>query len=400
MGVGQLEFSVRRIGALVATVSVIVIGANTAQAASNAFIHPGALHSEADFARMKARTAEKAQPWTDDWDVLTSNPHASLNWTPRPVVMLYRGADGTHPENYSTLFNDAAAAYALALRWKISGDDAYADKAVAILDAWSAKLTGIDGTSDKFLASGIYGYQLADVAEILRGYQKWPAQNVDRFKKMMLTVFYPMNHDFLTRHNGAKIDHYWANWDLANMDSMLAIGILTDRRDIYNEAVDYFKHGKGNGAIDHVVWKLYPGGLGQTQESGRDQGHNTLNVALLGAFCQMAWNQHDDLFGYEDNRVLKGIEYIAKYNQGSDVPYTPYSNSDVTQNIISSNGRGDKRPVWELFYNHYVVLKGLDAPYLTMAAKATRPEGGGGNYGPNSGGFDQLGYGTLTYTLR
>ncbi|MDH7804302.1 MULTISPECIES: alginate lyase family protein [unclassified Rhizobium] len=395
-----MKFSFRRICALVATVSVIAIGANTAQAASNAFIHPGALHSQADFARMKTRIAEKAQPWTDDWDVLTRNPHASLNWTPHPVEMLYRGADGTHPENYSALFNDTAAAYALALRWKISGDDAYADKAVAILDAWSTKLVGIGGTSDKFLASGIYGYQLADVAEIMRGYQKWPAQNVDRFKAMMLTVFYPMNHDFLVRHNGAKIDHYWANWDLANMDSMLAIGILTDRRDIYNEAVDYFKHGNGNGAIDHVVWKLYPGGLGQTQESGRDQGHNTLNVALLGAFCQMAWNQHDDLFGYEDNRVLKGIEYIAKYNQGGDVPYTPYSNSDVTQNVISSQGRGGERPVWELFYNHYVVLKGLDAPYLTMAAKVTRPEGGGGNYGPNSGGFDQLGYGTLTYTLR
>jgi hypothetical protein len=28
-----------------------------------------------------------------------------------------------------------------------------------------------------------------------------------------------------------------------------------------------------------------------------------------------------------------------------------------------------------------------------------RPEGGGGDYGPNSGGFDQIGYGTLTFTL-
>jgi hypothetical protein len=27
-----------------------------------------------------------------------------------------------------------------------------------------------------------------------------------------------------------------------------------------------------------------------------------------------------------------------------------------------------------------------------------RPEGGGGNYGPSSGGYDQLGYGTLLYT--
>lgn len=97
---------------------------------------------------------------------------------------------------------------------------------------------------------------------------------------------------------------------------------------------------------------------------------------------------------------MQGMEYIAKYNLGQDVPYTPYSNSDVTQDLISNKGRGDTRPVWELLYNHYVVLKDLDAPYISAFAKKIRPEGGGGNYGPNSGGFDQLGYGTLTYTLK
>ncbi|KPA91720.1 hypothetical protein PF66_01743 [Pseudomonas asplenii] len=94
------------------------------------------------------------------------------------------------------------------------------------------------------------------------------------------------------------------------------------------------------------------------------------------------------------------MEYIAKYILGQDVPYTPYSNSDVTQNVIAAKGRGEVRPVWELFYNHYVVLKGLKAPYVTAAAQKVRPEGGGGNYGPNSGGYDQLGYGTLTFTLK
>jgi len=53
----------------------------------------------------------------------------------------------------------------------------------------------------------------------------------------------------------------------------------------------------------------------------------------------------------------------------------------------------------ELVYNHYVKLKGLPAPYTTRMAEKGRPEGGGGDYGPNSGGFDQLGYGTLTATL-
>jgi hypothetical protein len=114
----------------------------------------------------------------------------------------------------------------------------------------------------------------------------------------------------------------------------------------------------------------------------------------------MAWNQGDDLFGYDNNRFLAGVEYVAKYNLGNDVPYTAYTNSDVTQPVISDKGRGVGRPCWELIFNHYVVRQGLIAPYCTLAAAQTRPEGGGGDYGPNSGGFDQLGYGTLTYTLE
>jgi hypothetical protein len=358
------------------------IALSLSPARGQVLVHPGALHTQADFKRMAAQVAQGAQPWLDGWTVLLKNRHASLNWTPHPAEIVYRGKDESHPENYALLYNDIAAAYTL-----------------AILDAWSATFSGIGGSSDRFLASGIYGYEFANAAEILRTSEHWPAQNFDRFKAMMLRVFYPMNHDFLARHNGAKIDHYWANWDLANMASMIAIGILADRRDIYDEAVEYFKHGQGNGAIEHVVWKIYPGGLGQTQESGRDQGHNTLNVSLLGAFCQMAWNQGDDLFGYDNNRVLKGVEYIAKYNLGNDVPYTPYVNSDTVQETISGDGRGNGRPVWELFYNHYVVLNGRSAPNISSFAQKLRPEGGGGNYGPNSGGYDQLGYGTLTYTL-
>ena len=349
---------------------------------------------------MKSKVTVGAQPWTDGWSRLVTNRHASLDWRPNPQAIVYRGKNPTHAENYATLFNDAAAAYALALRWEVSGDAAFADKAVAILNAWSSTLTGIDGSSDKFLASGIYGYQLANAAELLRGYPKWAVEDRKRLQAVMLAVFYPMNHDFLTRHNGAKIDHYWANWDLANVASMLAIGVLTDRRDIYDEAVAYFKRGEGNGAIEHVVWKLHPEGLGQVQESGRDQGHSMLDIALLGAICQVAWNQGDDLFGYDDNRFLRGAEYVARYNLGKKVPYTAYANSDVTQAAISESARGDVRPIWELIYNHYVALKGLSAPNVKAFAERVRPEGGGGDYGPNSGGFDQLGYGTLTFSQR
>src|SRR3954471_434085 len=106
----------------------------------------------------------------------------ALGWTPRPAAAVYRGADGTHPENYGQLYNDAGAAYALALRWKVSGDSAYADKSIQILNAWGSTLTTIGGTSDKFLAAGLYGYQLANAAEIMRTYAGWPAADFGRFK--------------------------------------------------------------------------------------------------------------------------------------------------------------------------------------------------------------------------
>lgn len=97
-------------------------------------------------------------------------------------------------------------------------------------------------------------------------------------------------------------------------------------------------------------------------------------------------------------------EYVAKYNLGYDVPFTTYTNSDGTQTVISNNSRGDVRPIWELLYNHYGVLRGLNVTWTKkyrdlVVEDGSGAEGGGGNYGTESGGFDQLGYGTLMYTL-
>jgi hypothetical protein len=362
-----------------------------------AFVHPGLLHNDDDFRRMKENL--NREPWQSGWQRLIANRHSSLDWTPHSVAVVVRGKNPDLPQDYSGFYNDIAAAYACALRWRISGDSRYADKSVEIMNAWSSTLTQITGSTDANLAAGIYGYEFANAAEIMRSYAGWKPDDFARFQNMMLNIFYSMNHDFLVRHNGTHIDHYWANWDACNMASMIAIGVLCDRRDIYNEAVDYFKHGDGNGAIEHAVYYIHPGGLGQWQESGRDQGHTMLGIGLIGAFCEMAWKQGDDLYGYDNNRFLAGCEYVAKYNLGEDVPFTTFSDSLATQDVISSGGRGGPRPIWEMIYNHYVKLKGLPAPYTTREAESVRPEGGGGDYGPNSGGFDQLGYGTLTFTL-
>jgi hypothetical protein len=368
-------------------------------------VHPGLLHTKADFDRMAAKVAARASPWLDDWNVLIANGHANLGWTPRPQPVIYRGNDGVHGQNYPILYNDIAAAYACALRWKVSGVTAYADKAVQIMNAWSSTLEAIGGDTNAALVVGIQGYQFANVGEIMRDYTGLTPANLAAFQSMMKKVFYAPAHDFLNRHNGTEITHYWANWDLCNMAAIFAIGVLCDDRALFDEAVTYFKTGAGNGAITQAVYYVHPGKLGQWQESGRDQGHNTLGIALMGTLCEMAWNQGVDLYGYDDNRFLAGAEYVAKANliqSGTTyytVPYTTYSNVFGTQAVFATGGQGTGRPCWALVFNHYVNRKGLAAPYSKKFMEKVQPEGGGGNYGPNSGGYDQLGYGTLTCTL-
>lgn len=369
-----------------------------AEAAPATFTHPGMLHAYGELNRAKVRVAAGDNPWLSGWNRLTANGHSASTWTPRPQATVIRGGTG---ENYTILYNDIHAAYQNALRWKIAGTTANGDAAVRILNAWSSTLTSVTGNADRYLAAGIYGYQFANAAELMRGYSGF---DLERFKTMMLNVFYPLNDRFLREHNDACITNYWANWDLCNMNSILAIGILCDDGAKYDQAVNYFKNGAGNGAIRNAVPFVYEDqGLAQWQESGRDQGHTVMGMGLMGAFCEMAWSQGEDLYGYDNNRFMKAAQYVAKYNLGEDVPFTTYrwgsgqNCAQQTHTVISSASRGHVRPVWDILHYHYARRRGLSVPYITRIAESVRPEGGGGDYGPNSGGFDQLGFGTLMY---
>lgn len=372
-------------------------GGPSAPPAARTFTHPGLLHTEADLERARARIAAGTQPWVNGWGALANSGRSNLNTSPRPLETVIRGGDG---QNFAQMYIDMQRAHQLALRWKISGDVAYADKAVEFLNAWSSTMRTLTGNADRFLAAGIYGYQWANAAELMRSYPGWAQADVARFQALLLNVFYPLCHHFLVDHNGTehtRITNYWANWDLCALCGIYAIGVFCDRPDLTDEAVSYYKTGRGNGAAAHNVYVLHPGHLGQWQESHRDQGHATLGIALAGMLCEMAWSQGEDLYGYWNNRLLAGAEYVAQSNlvDGNGalytLPFSTYSNSHGTGTGVSPAGRPHLRPCWELIYNHYVNRLGLAAPWTTAMAEKMRTEG-------TDFGGDQPGLGTLLYT--
>ena len=402
------------------------------------YLHPIMLHTAADIDRVKGNLG--LSPIKDALAHLQQSNYAQPTYTASPVVYLKRmDADNWGPngsieqhidyENYTIAMKDAHAAYQLALRYQLEGSTACADAAVAILNAWATTNQGVYTKTgypnsipdpNEYLIC-IQGYQFANAAELLRGYSGWDSDKFNTFKNWVKNIFVTqLAEPFLKYHHGHNADkHYWLNWDLAAMNSMLSIGILCDDKTLTDYAITYYKGtaktyddthtsneqvGYYANAIPYVTAEEGTIGLGQCQESGRDQGHSLLDVALLGAFCQMAKNlgtDGEDLFATDSYRAVKMAEYVGKYNLNQDVPFSNYTTTEYNHTAISSDGRGEVRPTWELFYR-YAREKGITAKYSQQWAEKLRAanvwgEGGGGDYGTTSTGFDQLGYGTLMY---
>lgn len=356
--------------------------------ADKPFVHPGGLHTQQDLDRMRSHVAAGDHPWIESWKALIQDPKAQLTYKPAPGANM-----GKSRQRASA---DAVAAYLNALRGYISGDTAYTDHAIQICNEWSAAVNQSPTGTDQPGLNGIFTYEFAVVGELLRVQvgTRWKQEDFARFQHMMREYLYPTCHDFLIHHDGTCLTHFWANWDACNITAVGSIGVLCDDHALFDEAVEYFKHGDGNGSIKNAVYFIHPDGLGQWQETGRDQEHAELGIGLLATFCEIAGHQGVDLFGYDNNRLLAGAEYAAAYTLWKPVAYKFYNNCDeVNQYWPSRSERGRlQRPIWEMLYNEYVVKRGVNAPNVTQIAALNRPEGFTHD--------DHFGYGTLCYTLN
>jgi hypothetical protein len=343
------------------------------------FIHPGLLQSREDLARMKIAVAAKTEPIFSGYEVFRTNAQSQLDYKMRgPLAMV-----GRNPTVGQNVYDsDANAAYQCAIMWCITGNIAYANKSKEIIDAWSSTLKSITGR-DAVLMAGLGPFKMVNAAEILRYTDAgWSQVKIRQTEKHFREVVYPVIKDFAPFANG--------NWDTAAIKTMMAIAVFCNDRKMFEQALDYYVNGAGDGRLTHYIINE----TGQCQESGRDQQHTQLGLAHLGDCCEIAWHQGLDLYGYDDNLLLKGFEYTAKYNLGEDVPFaeTLDRTGKYHHLIISTNGRGRLRAVFEEIYNHYVNRVGIPAPFTQRAAESIRPESTGGP------GADHVGFGTLLFS--
>ena len=232
-------------------------------------------------------------------------------------------------------------------------------KALEIINAYAATLQRFDGHDAPLCC--IQGYWLVRAMTILRSHAT--AEWGSMIRRAMLPTIDKFEADS-PYANG--------NWGAIVNRCRMACAIFLEDSVMYQAAIDYYLHANDNGSLPNYVSET-----GQCQETGRDQGHAQLGLGAMCDICEMAWEglragdgtsgmQGNDLWGALDNRLMKGIEYSAKYNLGYDVPFETWTDCTGLYNDWTepgSMGRGRIRCIYDLPYNHFVKRKGLKMPY-------------------------------------
>jgi predicted alpha-1,2-mannosidase len=306
---------------------------------SKPFVHPGMAQNQEDLDFMKQNILSGKEPWKTAFSNLKKQ--ALQAYVPKPVSFVSEGPYGENSVGGKDFFKSSTAVYTNAIMWYITKDKIYADKAIEILNAWSYKLQSFDANNAK-LNVGLYGYYFLNAAEILKySNSGWSEKDMEQFKKMTLTVFYPTIENFFTEANG--------NWDASMISTMLCIGVYTENTKIFNRAVDRFYWGVGNSGITKYI---YPGG--QCQEATRDWDHVQLGVGEFAKAAQTALTQGLDFYSVAQDRLAYAFEQNSKMMLGNDL--------DIF-GVLSKRGLEKYKDIYESIYNYYTNVRGIEMPF-------------------------------------
>jgi hypothetical protein len=338
--------------------------------AQKVFVHPGILHTKASLEHIYKVAQQKTMPEYGSYELLRDHPLASAQYKMNgPFTVISR--DGQYAYTKSKMEADFSAAYLNALMWVATKEEAHAKRSLEILEAYADSLTLIPATNDAPLLAGLEGIKIVNAMEILRyTWKGFPVKQAEKINTMITGIFLPVCEKF---YNAKAYTN--GNWGGIVTKMYMSTAIYLDNEAMYKKAVDFYYNANDNGTIRNYI----SDSTGQIQESGRDQGHSQLGIGALATICEIAWNQHDDLYGALNNRLLKGFEYVAKYNLGNDdMPFITWK--DITGkysgwSVISPVSRGRFIPIYEMVYNHYVRVKGLSMPYTEQVIQKMRPEG-------------------------
>lgn len=359
---------------------------------AQSFVHPGAMNTKKDLDFMKSKLAQNAEPWDNAWDkMLTTKaasyqginpkPYGSLDYVPHPRASVDCGSFNNPNRGCNDIVYDGMAAYTLAIRFYVTGDQRYASKSMDIITSWSNIYRRNTESNSRLVVSWATPWYV-NAAEILRytpgsGWTSTETNKMNtllnRFKEYIFWEDRPNN-----------------NWMMSSVEARIAVAIFQDDRVAYNNAV-----GKWKQRVKTYIYQrsdradnkpVPPAGMtlawteriwhdgdrrtgtryvdGLCYETCRDISHVKLGVISLLNGAEMAWSQGDDLFSIEKERFKDFFELHAPWMMKETTP--PNDICDGFLDIISEEG-------FEIGYNHLHDRLGMNLPNTKRMLLRNRP---------------------------
>ncbi|MEV0216165.1 alginate lyase family protein [Micromonospora sp. NPDC050695] len=367
---------------LLAVVIALAAGAVTiteppsAQAAPATFTHPGVLVSRPQLDFVKAKVQAGEQPWRNAYNQMMGSRYASLSRVPAPRATVECGQTSNPNYGCTDEREDAIAAYTDALAWYITGNSAYAQKSIALMDAWSATIQR-HTNSNAPLQTGWAGSVWPRAAEIIRyTYGNWP--NQARFATMLRTVYLPVV---------IAGDSRTSNWDLTLAEAAIGISIFLEDRTSYDRALARFRAAAAASiyiAADGVR-PLYPPATsvdtpaelvsrwhgqatytdGHAQETCRDWVHTGYSLSAISHVAETTRIQGGDLYPELQDRLRHALGFHTKFENGTAVP------SSVCGGSVTL-GLG---PITEVGFNALHNRMGIGMANTQSYTERKRPQG-------------------------
>jgi hypothetical protein len=350
----------------------IVIAPNTTgkPAPSAGFVHPGVLVNKAQLDEIKRRVAAGVEPQKAAFEALKASPLGALDYTPHPRETVECGSNSRPDLGCKAEQADSEASYGQALLWYITGNKAYAENAVKILNAWSSTLKGGHTNNNGQVQASWTGDVFPRAAEIMRySYKGWSDADIVQFQNMLTTQFLPsLIHG--TCENGNK--------ELTIAEALINIGVFNDNRVVFDWGVKIWRgrvpayiYLKSDGpkpieppGCGPAIWgnKGFTPALveGLLQETARDSNHANLALSGLVDAAETARQQGLDLYGEQGKRIMAAMEFQAQYLPPNSVK--PPENLEF-----------NLHPTWEIAYNHFHDRLGMTLPKMAAVIPGNRP---------------------------
>ncbi len=318
------------------------------QNSAEAYTHPCMGLTNADLATLNAN--KSTGQWAAGYTLFNNTNLTKLTYVQAgPFAEVGR----TPNINLGQWRADMNAIFGLALNWKLTGDNAYAEKAKTIALAWAATHTVFSG-SESYLDIGDYVANYALGYSILRSYSGWTTANTSTAKNYFANVLYPaVRVDLAIRS---------ANQGGAHLKGAMAVAVYNDDTNLFNQVVDAYR-------TNSCVGLRTTQNNGQVGDSGRDAGHWRGELYHYAWVCEVALKAAGvDLFRENNNRMLAAAELFADWNGGGNPAFIKSSPCyfDVFSQF-STFSPGSRAPqtnpnFLHIFHGAYVIRKGLSMP--------------------------------------